>query len=165
MNKASLEIGVECLPLNSACTSAHSLSIVKCLINHGAKPNEEDAFNTPLIAACSSGSLPIVKFLIEHGAIVNKTYSRNHRCPLSYCFFKPDFKPEIVEYLLANGAEVNIRDIDGVTPLTHAKKTQKTIADNITKSYWREWYAVRKIDPLALLQSTIELLIKNGAHE
>ena len=72
---------------------------------------------TPLIDACRSGDFPLVKKLVEEGADVNGTSGYYHRTALMYAVNGSIHGAEIVDYLLKNGAKLEITDRDNNTAL------------------------------------------------
>lgn len=96
---------------------------------------------TLLYIACEKNNYEAAKLLIEKGADVNTTcYSQKSRTPLlMQCYMNYPAK-NIVELLLKNGARINAKDEDGVSPLIAACYTNKT-------------------------DSVIKILINNGANK
>lgn len=64
-------------PLVIACKLGHS-DIVVALLKAGANVNLNDAFHTPLIAACENWHFVVVKELIEHGLMSIKNICIKH---------------------------------------------------------------------------------------
>jgi hypothetical protein len=87
-----------------------------------------------LIPACERAHVDTVKFLLTTGIDVNHINNLGWTCLLEIVILG-DGGPrhiEVAKMVLANGADPNIADKDGVSPLTHAKKNgQKTVADLI----------------------------------
>ena len=76
----------------------------------------------PVVAALSAGHFEIAKFLRDNGAHPN-VRGVNRRTPLHGPAWHGDF--EMVQVLLLDyKADVNARDIDGVTPLQFASQSQ-----------------------------------------
>ncbi|KAL8603834.1 hypothetical protein ACOMHN_049653 [Nucella lapillus] len=96
--------------------------IVKKLIQQGVSVNvTSKAFNTPLHCACkrlAKKSFEIVKMLLDMGANVNAT---NKACgtPLNVAASRKGSK-DVVEMLLAKGAELENRSTLNMTPLVQA---------------------------------------------
>jgi ankyrin repeat protein len=88
--------------------------IVRLLISHGADPNEECGGWTPLHAASEHGSPEIARVLLEHGANPN-ALNRSGGTALHVAL---EFT--VVELLLDQGMDVDVRDKRGWTPLHEA---------------------------------------------
>ena len=71
---------------------------------------------TPLIYAANWGTADIMRLLIENGANVNNQSNENKETPLHWSIESK----EKIELLLANGADVMARTVDGETPLHSA---------------------------------------------
>ena len=105
-------------PFHRSVEEGH-FEVVKLLIEHGVDIESHNEFdNTPIITAAHKGHLDIVKLLLEQEGIdINgkgaKDYSMLH-------FAVEDFNVEMVEYLLAKGANVNALTGKNNTPLHSA---------------------------------------------
>ena len=107
--------------------------MVKILVLNGANINAKDKNNWTLLHyALSSGSVTICHFLVENGADVNACDIHGFR-PLHFTN-----NIEIIQILLLNGANVNIRANNMWTPLLYACKNHQL--------------------------EVVKLLIQNGAH-
>ena len=114
---------------------------VKELLENGANPNcifdYRSIKYTPLLFALHIDNLKTAMYLIEHGADVNlmPRGNNNHSPPLvqmvslqttiEYYNYRPDKKENIkklIRMLLEHGAEVNIQDEFGRTPLMDSMK-------------------------------------------
>ncbi|XP_055637312.1 protein fem-1 homolog CG6966 isoform X1 [Toxorhynchites rutilus septentrionalis] len=101
-------------PLWCASAAGHT-SIVKLLVQHGAKVNSTTKTNsTPLRAACFDGHYEIVKYLVSHGADIEVANRHGHTCLMIACY-KGHYK--IAQYLLSLKADVNRRSVKGNTAL------------------------------------------------
>jgi ankyrin repeat protein len=107
----------EC-PLTNASQFGY-LPIVMTLIRHGANVNNVDLIVSisPLYMASQNNHLDVVIELIKNGATINHMTAQNS-CPLSISLHKGNYL--IVNYLLANGANISFYDI---TP--HIKKLKE----------------------------------------
>ena len=100
------------------------MAIVKLLVEKNAdvnkrpilknnKKNVSHLWNTtPLLLACRIKSFAIAKFLIEKGADVNLSDTSGYTC-LMYSVDSPEF----CQYLIMNGAKINVRNADQDTVL------------------------------------------------
>jgi ankyrin repeat protein len=90
---------------------------VEKLILSGADVNARDEMqgNTALILACSYGFTDIAKLLISNGADVNVHNTMYGTSPLIAAAF---ISEELVEILLANGADVHGKTNEGTTAFT-----------------------------------------------
>lgn len=92
---------------------------VQYLIQKGAEVNVCDAMNTtPLNWVCEFGSDEIAIFLITHNADVNM--GNKYGKPIHKAIKKN--RLEVVKYLIKYGAELNVYDDEGKTPLDIARE-------------------------------------------
>ncbi|WP_294287808.1 ankyrin repeat domain-containing protein [uncultured Chryseobacterium sp.] len=77
-----------------------------------------DAGFSPLILACYRGNVEVAKFLMDHVKDIN--YKSQEGTALSGLSVK--YNKELAEYLLGKGANPNIADASGATPLFWAVK-------------------------------------------
>lgn len=104
---------------------------VRLLLTFGADPNTRDEIyeTTLLMTAASQGHLSVARTLIEHGADVNaeRRLYAEPAFPLHYrtALFDAvrDADSEMVGFLLENGANPNVQDFVGYTPLSYAAST------------------------------------------
>ena len=95
--------------------------LIKLLIDKGCKVNVFDDFgNTPLTSAAGHGNIDVVKILIENGAKLEPGICKRESCtnrgqtPLHSASWR---NPAIVEYLVKKGADPNVKDLEGNTPM------------------------------------------------
>lgn len=101
------------------------LDIVKYLIERGANTNAIDKFgDTVLMEAIYTGELNRVKCLVEHNANVNRRTELGTTA-LIRALECEKFNSEIVIYLVKCGADVNVVDKYGNTPLSLAARLPK----------------------------------------
>jgi ankyrin repeat protein len=107
--------------------SSHGhFDVVKILakrIGPGAFDLRNEFGNTPLIRASLVGAIDIVKFGVEFGAQTINTQNNHGMTVLSY-FTYHDYDEDVdidaVEFLLDSGANVDVSDSLGYTPVTYA---------------------------------------------
>jgi 26S proteasome non-ATPase regulatory subunit 10 len=93
-------------PLHWSASTGKENVVIYC-ITKGAEVDAEDESKwTPLISSCSSGHLSIVKQLISTKKININKKNDSGKTALFYACSKGF--DDIVEYLLQNGAQVNI---------------------------------------------------------
>ena len=83
-----------------------------------------------LLAAKQSQQYKVVKLLVEAGSKVN-TQDNEGNTPLHYqlCASTPNFK--VIRYLLANAADLTIKNVAGVTPQDVITKRNMDIATGV----------------------------------
>ncbi|GAA5100765.1 ankyrin repeat domain-containing protein [Chryseobacterium ginsengisoli] len=81
--------------------------------------NNENGFS-PLILACYRGNVEVAKFLMDNVKNVNSGSAQGSA--LTASVFKNN--KELTHKLLANGADANLADSNGVTPLIYAVQLQ-----------------------------------------
>lgn len=99
---------------------ARRTEVVDSLLQAGAAPNSRDEEGTPvLILAVNAGQTEVVKKLVEAGADIN---ARREAYFKSTALMEAGVRndPELVEWLLDHGAELNLQDALGDTPLNWA---------------------------------------------
>ena len=114
---ASLLLGAGCTnSLNRAIYREHPEAIQKFLAE-GANVNEANKDGgTPLIYAAQHGDLTLIKTLVDRGAKVNWV-DHDGNAPLGYLAAGEKLKNEAVAFLLARGADINLANKAGRTPL------------------------------------------------
>ena len=107
--------------LHAAAVRHDKVSIVQCLVEHGAKVDMTDHEGvTALCLAASSGNVGAVEYLIDHGAELNKT-ANDGNTPLHVAarnanVWSRSFT-EVVSMLLAYGASLKARNNEDLLPI------------------------------------------------
>ena len=92
---------------------AGKLKVVQSLVKFGADVNSvSDTGSTPVRSACLMTHLDIVKLLVENGTDIHKPDHKG-----ATCLINSIQSVELCEFLLKNGANVNIQDIERKTAL------------------------------------------------
>ena len=108
------------------------LDLIKILLKKGANINEKDKNGvSPLHRAVRYRNPKVLEFLIKIGANVNYADKRNASTALHKVVFnsgapsikgKSDEAIEIIKILLDNGANPNLKNNKGKTPIDYVKK-------------------------------------------
>lgn len=97
----------------------NDIDLMNLLLSYGADPNmrselvDRSIGKTPLIYSCAEGRLPMVKVLVNIVDDINAVDNRG-----SSALMHSEWYPDIVEYLLNHGADINHQNNDGDTILT-----------------------------------------------
>ena len=103
------------IPLHLACEESTAM-VVHVLIQYGADVNRKQNGMTPLMIACKSGHQVIVQRLLQEPNINFDAVDLNGKSALHFAILTSD----IVTALATKGANPNIRDKSGWTPLDYA---------------------------------------------
>lgn len=99
-----------------------NVAVVKMLLKAGAKVNPEPGRDSPLACAAIFGKLDIVHVLLAAGANPNHPDNCNETPLMSAVMSREeDTKAEVVQSLLAAGADVNAKSMDQRTALDRAE--------------------------------------------
>ena len=100
--------------LNSA-VSYHHPEILRVLLEAGTDPNIHGEHVPALHVAAANDNLEAAAILVEHGAKIDTRDTVNNDTALMYGV--GDGKAKVAEYLLIKGANPNLTDKQGFTPL------------------------------------------------
>ena len=101
------------------------LEILRMTLSRGADLKSTNRYGgTALIPACERGHVATAKTLMEAGVDVNHVNRLGWTCLLEAIVLSDGGAPhqQIVRDVIAAGADVNLADKEGVTPLTHARQ-------------------------------------------
>ena len=118
-------------PLMIACRWS-DIAMIKLLLANGAKPDEPRSAKgrTPLMIACAYyGGITTTTLLTKNGADVNAVSSNG---TTALMLAAQNAKIDVVEHLIAKGADVSKKDATGMTALDYAIKAE--IADYTIQS-------------------------------
>lgn len=114
------------IPFVLAINGQHDSATVILMLDHCTNVNGKsmlappghgpfsEMFETPLTAAINRENLPLVQLLIQKGADVNQKGGLGNQPPLNWAV---GYGIEFVKPLVENGADVNLGNDDGWTPL------------------------------------------------
>ena len=103
------------IPIHLACEKS-TTEVVDVLIQYGADVNKKHNGMTPLMVACKSGHYGIVQHLLQEPTIDFDAVDSTGKSALHFAILTS----EIVTALATKGANPNIRDKSGWTPLDYA---------------------------------------------
>jgi ankyrin repeat protein len=105
-----------------ACVKGY-VDVARLLLKHGAKPNRADIYSwTPLMRAVYESRLGTARLLAEHEATNVNQRGENGVTALHLAVIKGN--ADMVEILLAGGADPTIRDASGRTAMDFARKNK-----------------------------------------
>jgi ankyrin repeat protein len=103
--------------------------MVRLLLERGADPNQSTYFGSPLSHACWSGSFEAARLLIARGANVKARDAVADFTPLHWAAGTEPPRPQLVQLLLANGADPNAAGGESVGALGLVPQTPRLIAE------------------------------------
>ena len=127
-------------PLWCAAVSG-KLSVIKCLISHGAEVNAvSDSGSTPVRSACFMTHMDVVSYLVENGADILKANYNGGTCLINSVQ-----SVDLCTFLLNHGADVNATDIQNKTALhyaiqEHRLETTKLLLEHNADPHLRSRY-------------------------
>jgi ankyrin repeat protein len=113
--------------LTFASGSIDNLDVVKILLQAGADPNavQQGDETSVLEYIALHGRVAEAELLVTAGARVNARNSLWGMTPLHYavdCWDGAKGNHDMVRFLIAHGADVNAKDVDGLTPMNYVRK-------------------------------------------
>lgn len=110
----------------AAAARTNNAEMLNYLLSKGAdinaeSPSDESILSTPLIRAIYNGRLEEVRLLVQFGADVNRLSRKGNTALHQAIRFTNGNQTELVEFLLKNGADPDIRDGYGATARQYAK--------------------------------------------
>jgi len=104
----------------SAAMTGH-VDVFKYLLDAGAELQEETNNHINIIHAASlAQSREIVQILLDRGSDINVVCPENGGTPILAALDRLEVDPEFIRFLIQLGADVNVFDINGASPLTMA---------------------------------------------
>lgn len=127
-----------CTPLHDA-VRMKKVNVVGELIKHGADINAQDNNgNTPLSTAIrrgGDGTCEMIDILLKHNADINKP-SNTGQTPIFVAASQGYIGT--VKILIESGADINIKDAHGETPLTIVQAKQKEYIHEYMKKIYKD---------------------------
>ncbi|ADG70335.1 ankyrin repeat domain-containing protein [Brachyspira murdochii] len=132
---------------------------------------------TPLMIAALRNDYDMVKFLVEKGADVNAKTHSEYRSVVTPLLLSLDYEhiesrydenSSVAEYLINNGADINVTNEDGETPLMYASKVHNIKVIELLIQKGADINAFDNYGNTALIYGvnnleTVKLLVENGA--
>jgi ankyrin repeat protein len=106
----------------------NDVQMVRLLLDRKADPNQSTYFGNPLSHACWSNSYEAAELLIARGANVHARDAVADFTPLHWAAGTESSRPELVQLLLANGADPNAVGGESVGALGLVPQTPRLIA-------------------------------------
>lgn len=131
-----------------------SLPMVELLLELGALTDVRtgrDGVTALHVCARNPASLSMMGLLLQHGAPINLQTTKLKLTPLHYSMYS--LQVENINFLVENGADVNLRDVQGDSPLQHA------IKDPVLRES-----SYRGLNKYVLQKTVIGILLDYGAE-
>lgn len=137
----------------------------------------DDYDYTPLMIAAAINDYDMVKFLVEKGADVNAKTHFEYSSVVTPLLLSLDYEhiesrydenSSVAEYLINNGADINVTNEDGETPLMYASKVHNIKVIELLIQKGADINAFDNYGNTALIYGvnnleTVKLLVENGA--
>jgi ankyrin repeat protein len=101
-------------------------AVASLLVAAGARINDDPDGSSALMAAVSQVDLEFTRFMLDHGAsveshvLIQPTVNNGENLPTPLMLAADKSAADLVALLLKHGANVNARDLKGMTPLMYA---------------------------------------------
>ncbi len=106
----------------------NDVRMVRLLLEHGADPNQSTYFGNPLSQACWNDGFEAAELLIDRGANVRSRDAVANFTPLHWAAGNETLNPQLVELLLASGADPNAAGGEPVGAFGLVPQTPRLIA-------------------------------------
>ncbi len=118
-------------PLLARAARAGRLQAVEALLEAGAEVDAADSIGfTPLMEACRDGQLAVAQALRAHGARVDRAALPRGLAMTPLHLAVAGERPALIRWLVAQGAPLDARDIEGAPPLAWAQgEERKALAE------------------------------------
>jgi ankyrin repeat protein len=107
----------------------NDVRMIRLLLERGADPNQSTYFGNPLSHACWSDSYEAAKLLLAYGAKVNARDALANFTPLHWAAGTESPHPQLVQLLLAHGADPNAAGGEPVGAFGLVPQTPRLIAE------------------------------------
>src|SRR4051812_11800537 len=112
----------------------NDVPMVRLLLDRGADPNQTTLFGSPLSQACWSDGVEAARILIDCGANVDARDALWDFTPLLWAAGSETLRPDLVEMLLAGGADPNAAGGGPVEAFEMVSQTPRLIAERRGRS-------------------------------
>jgi ankyrin repeat protein len=154
-------------PLHVAGTAngLRKAELIRLLLAKGADPNaRDDSGASPLDEAAWGGSVAKTAALLDGGAKIDAPNTKTGATPLNEAAFKGHV--DVMEFLLARGANARIRDHAGLMPVENAVRQHHAEAARILLTHGKDRDLTNRLLEEAVRRGqadTVEMLLGEGA--
>ncbi|KAK3109113.1 hypothetical protein FSP39_023321 [Pinctada imbricata] len=127
-------IGINCVNVQNStplllATLNNNTKVCECLLDHGADVNTSNQNGyDPILVASRNGNTKLIHLYLRKGANINSLAIPDHNTPLHLAAMMGN--KSATKYLLANGADPELKNKEGLTPYVVATyRKQKEIED------------------------------------